>query len=259
MGFARRLLTSMGVGAATVDTRLDTAELVPGEEVRGVVELTGGDSDQEIEAINLDLQTTYKRESGETTVRETATIERFPVSSAQTVEKGSSQEIPFSFRLPQDTPLTVGRCRVWLRTALDVRMAVDPSDSDPLTVRPDAATQTILDAVEGLGFVLREAENEELPYRHRRRMAFGQEFEFVARSGEFRGRLDELEIVMFASEEEVELMLQVDRRARDLGSLLSESLGADESRVRLTISRNEAKRGTEHVAETIAGAIRERS
>jgi hypothetical protein len=31
------LLSSIGVGAATVDTRLERDELVPGEEVRGVV------------------------------------------------------------------------------------------------------------------------------------------------------------------------------------------------------------------------------
>lgn len=259
MGFARRLLTSIGVGAATVDTRLETEEVSPGEEIRGVVELKGGDSAQEIDAINLEVQTDYKRESGDTTVRETATIERFSVASAMTVEPKAQDQIPFSFRLPYDTPLTLGRSTVWIRTALDVKMAVDPSDRDPITVRPDATTRTILDAVQELGFVLREAENEELPYHHRRRMVFAQEFEFVARSGEFRGRLDELEMVMFPSEGEVELMLQVDRRARDLGSFLSESLGTDESQVRLTISREEVERGADHVAKILADAIRKRS
>ncbi len=184
MGFARRLLTSIGVGAATVDTKLETEEVYPGDEIRGVVELKGG-SAQEIDAINLEVQTDYKREAGDTTVRETATIERFSVASAITVEPQTQEQIPFSFRLPYDTPLTIGRSAVWIRTALDVKMAMDPSDRDPITVRPDATMRTILDAAEQLGFVLREAENEELPYHHRRRLSFAQEFEFVARSGEF--------------------------------------------------------------------------
>lgn len=147
IGFARRLLTSIGVGAATVDTRLETEEVSPGEEIRGVVELKGGDSAQEIDAINLEVQTDYKRESGDTTVRETATIERFTVASARTVEPKTQEQIPFSFRLPYDTPLTIGRSAVWIRTALDVKMAMDPSDRDPITVRPNATMRTILDAV----------------------------------------------------------------------------------------------------------------
>ena len=38
MGFGR-LLSSIGVGAARVDTRLERDELAPGEQVRGVVEV----------------------------------------------------------------------------------------------------------------------------------------------------------------------------------------------------------------------------
>jgi sporulation-control protein len=55
MGFGR-LLLSIGVGAATVDTRLKRDELVPGEEVRGVVEVKGG-SEQEVNGIRLEVQT----------------------------------------------------------------------------------------------------------------------------------------------------------------------------------------------------------
>jgi hypothetical protein len=56
MGFGR-LLSSIGVGAATVDTRLERDELVPGEEVRGVVEVKGGGSEQKVNGIRLEVQT----------------------------------------------------------------------------------------------------------------------------------------------------------------------------------------------------------
>jgi sporulation-control protein len=82
---------------------------------------------------------------------------------------------------------------------------------------------------------MREADNEELPHRLRRRLPFGQEIEFVAVSGEFRGKFDEVELVMFPSEDDVDLLLQVDRRARGLSSFLSEQLGTDESYARLTV------------------------
>ena len=76
MGFARRLLSRVGIGAATVDTRLEKAEFTPGEEVRGVVEIKGGGTDQEIEGIYLAVQTYYKREVGDdtTTVTESGAL-----------------------------------------------------------------------------------------------------------------------------------------------------------------------------------------
>ena len=64
MGFGR-LLSSIGVGAATVDTRLERDERVPGEAVRGVVEVNGGGSEQKVNGIRLEIQTYYKRESGQ--------------------------------------------------------------------------------------------------------------------------------------------------------------------------------------------------
>jgi sporulation-control protein len=255
MGFGR-LLSSIGVGAATVDTRLERDELVPDEEVRGIVEVKAGDSEQEVSGIRLEVQTYYKRKSGDNTVTETGTIEHFPVSGHRTIEANSREEIPFSFRLPYDTPLTLGRSSVWIRTALDVRMAFDPSDSDVVTVRPNPAMQSVLDSMQSLGFRMREAENEELPRRLRRRLPFGQELEFVAGSGEFRGRFDEVELLMFLSEDSVDLILQIDRRARGLSSFLSEAIGTDESYAHLTVPEGATP---SEIREALAQTIRQQA
>lgn len=255
MGFARRLLSSIGVGAATVDTKLEKEEFYLGEEVKGVIEIRGGDSEQEVDGIRLEVQTYYKRESGDNTVTETGTIERYPISGHTVIQEGQSEELPFSFQLPYDTPLSVGRTSVWVRTALDVKMAFDPSDSDKITVRPNRTIEAIFDAVKSLGFALHEADNEELPHRLRRRLPFGQEFEFKARRGEFKGRLDELEMVLFPDEGSVDVILQVDRRARGLGSFLSEQMGTDESYAGVTITDSDAEQGSGRVAEKLGQAI----
>jgi len=257
MGF-RRLLSSIGIGAATVDTRLEKNEFVPGEEVRGVVEVKGGGTDQEIEGINLIVQAPYERESGDHKVTEYGEVGRFGVAGKMNLGDGTHENIPFAFRLPYETPLSMGRSRVAVRTALDVRMALDPSDEDPIDVRPNRTQGAILAALESLGFRLREAETVQLPHHLRGKsgLPFGQELEFVARSGEFRGRLDELEIVMFAYEGGVDVMLQVDRRARGLGSLLSEAAGMDESRASVTVTESDAAGGTRHVSEMLAATIR---
>ena len=249
-----RLLSSIGVGAATVDTRLERDEFVPGEEVRGVVEVKGNGSEQDINGIHLEIQTHYKRESGDNTVTETGTIERFSVSGRRTIGANSREELSFTFRLPYDTPLTLGRSSVWIRTSLDVRMAFDPSDSDNVTVRPNHTMRFVLDSMGRLGFHMKNAENEELPHRLRRRLPFGQELEFVAGSGEFRGRFDEVELLMFPSEDSVDLILQIDRRARGLGSFLSEAIGTDESYASLNIPESATPN---RIREVLARTLRQ--
>jgi len=255
MGF-RRLLSSIGIGAARVETRLERSDLAPGDEVRGVVEIQGGDSDTEIDGIRLEVQTHYKRESGDDTVTETGTIEHFQVAGHTVVKARNSDELPFSFALPYDTPLTLGRSSVWVRTALDVKMAMDPSDSDAISVRPTDTQQKVLDAFKRLGFILREADNEDLPHRLRRNLPFAQEFEFVARGGEFQGRFDEIEMVMFPSAGSVDVVLQMDRRARGLGSFFSEQMGTDESYAGLTVSEGQ---DLDSVAQALADNIRRHS
>jgi sporulation-control protein len=133
-------------------------------------------------------------------------------------------------------------------------MAIDPSDSDSITVRPNRTMRSVLDSMTSLGFRMKDAENEELPYRLRRRLPFGQELEFVAGSGEFRGRFDEVELVMFPSADSVELFLQIDRRARGLGSFLSEAAGTDESYASLTVPEGTTP---ERVKEVLAQTIRQ--
>lgn len=71
-----------------------------------------------LDSNRLEVQTYYKRESGDNTVTETGTIERIPVSGHTVIQEGQSEELPFSFQLPYDTPLSVGRTSVWVRTAL---------------------------------------------------------------------------------------------------------------------------------------------
>lgn len=53
----------------------------------------------------------------------------------------------------------------------------------------------------------------------------------------YRGRLDELEIVFLSqTEQSADILMQVDRRARGLGSFLSEAFETDESYIRLSIT-----------------------
>ncbi|WP_066256751.1 sporulation protein [Neobacillus drentensis] len=106
-----------------------------------------------------------------------------------------------------------------------------------MEVLPNQLMSAVFKTIENLGFRIREADCEEAPRRLRGRLPFVQEFEFVPTSGLFRGRLDELEVVFFPSGNgALDIMLQVDRRARGLAGLFSEAIGADETNVRMSVS-----------------------
>lgn len=240
MSFFNKILASVGIGSATVDTKLEKEQIVLGEEMKGIVEIRGGSTDQRIDDIYLAVNTQYIKESDDKEYYVTASIERFRLAAAFTVGANERREIPFSFTLPLDTPVTVGRTKVWITTGLDIKNAIDPSDKDYIEVLPNALLNGVLNSLSQLGFRLREVECEQASYRMRKRLPFIQEFEFVPISGSFRGRLDELELVFMPhTHTSADLFFQVDRKARGLGGFLSEALDMDETNLRISITEND--------------------
>lgn len=240
VSFFNRVLASVGIGAAKVDTKLEKEVVAPGEELRGVVEIQGGNTEQKIADIFLSVNTTYVKEVDDKKFTVTGLVERFRLTESFLLLANERKVIPFSFQMPADTPLTIGRTKVWVATGVDIKNAVDPTDKDYLQVVPNKLIDSVLQAVNGLGFRLREADCEQVPLRLQRRLPFVQEFEFVPVSGPFRGRLDELEITFFPrSSNETEILMQVDRKARGLSSLFSEALNMDESNLRFTVNHGD--------------------
>jgi sporulation-control protein len=237
MSFFNKVFASVGIGSAAVDTKLEKDTYMPGETVKGVVEIKGGKVEQQVDEIYLTLNTTYLRESDDKKYTVTAEIERFRLTTPFVIGAIEKKDIPFTFQLPFDTPLSIGRSKIWVTTGLDIKGAVDPSDKDYLKVVPNPLMSAVFNAVDNLGFRIREADCEEAPRRLRGRLPFVQEFEFVPTSGLFRGKLDELEVVFFPSGNgSLDIMFQVDRRARGLSGLFSEAMGTDETNVRLSVS-----------------------
>jgi sporulation-control protein len=240
MSLFNKALASIGIGSAQVDTKLEESTVVSGGEIRGVVHIQGGKTEQKVDVIYLALHTTYVKESNDKKYNVTAMIDQFRLNEPFVIGPGEFKEIPFSFILPVDVPISIGRTKIWVTTSLDIKNAIDPTDKDFLKVEPNTLMDSVLNAVEDLGFRLREADCEQAPYRLRRRLPFVQEFEFVPVLGDFRGKLDELEIVFFPiTENEIEIYMQVDRRARGLGGFLAEALEVDETNVRLTVNKDE--------------------
>jgi len=57
MSFFNKVLASVGIGAATVDTILEKEEVMFGEEIKGIVNIRGGNTEQRIDDIYLTINT----------------------------------------------------------------------------------------------------------------------------------------------------------------------------------------------------------
>ena len=221
----KRVLTSLGIGAATVDTVLPTT-LTAGETVDARVDVIGGNDTQDVDAIYFALATRYETDDS----HGTAKIDTFRIADSFTIEPDEERSFSVEIDVPYHTPVTMGTTSVWLDTGLDIDWAVDPDDRDDLEIEPDPLRQALFDALESLGFRLHSAKceaTESLFADHR----FVQELEFVPRSGPFAGELDELEIVTLPEDDGFELLLEVDRR----GGLLAEQFDLDEQSDRLSL------------------------
>jgi sporulation-control protein len=271
MAFFKKILSSIGIGSAKVDTVLEDDEFYPGDEIDAVIKIKGGSTEQTIEGLYLTVNSTYgsvmmvpadedEEEEGEMTEEEvtrTARLAKIHVADTFTISPGEEKEIPISFDLPYYTPLTMGKTRVWVATGLDIERAIDPKDRDEIDVVPGPLVSAFFGALAELGFELMEADCEEVERRSSDDLPFFQEFEFKAFSGPFKGRLAELEVVFFVEAASVEAYVDVDRKHKGMGSLiellLTGEAGEKSSRAKLTYGEDDIDGLKDRLEEIIDG------
>lgn len=253
MSVFKKLLASVGIGSAKVDARLHNDSLMPGETLSGEVHIVGGDVSQEIDDIYMFVVTHYEREYDDKKGKEECVLVKHRLAERFLLKPEETKIIPFAFPLPYETPLTIGRQPVYLRTGLDIKNAIDPGDSDYIEVRPHPWMSKVLDAVKQIGFQLYKVDCEYNRYLGRT-YPFVQEFEFRP-TGKYRSRLDELEVIFFLRRDELEVLMQVDKRARGLMGALEEAFNMDERYVRFRLTAADAQRSTGELAQAIDQTI----
>lgn len=253
MSFFNKILASVGIGSVQVDTRLEKSSYYPGEDVKGIIHITGGNVEQSVDHIYVKLMTEYTKESNDRKYTESFTIAKVRASDKLIVKQGEELEIPFEFPLPLETPLTLSRQPVWLRTGLDIENAIDPKDRDFIEVIPHPYTAVVLDAVSELGFRFKEATCE---YHSRlgRGIPFVQEIEFYP-GREFTDRVKELELIMHLERDGISLLVEVDRRGRGISGWLEQSLDMNERHAWITLEHADLQKGSEYIARLLEELI----
>lgn len=239
MSFLKKAMANvLGVGGCKVDTIVHTSKISPGQTISGVIKIYGGSIEQHINGINLIVRTKYEKESNDKKMIVTANIQKHTVTIGRSLLEGENLEVPFSFKLDDNCPISTYKYKVWISTVLDIANAIDSGDGDNLEIIPSYEMQNILGALSDIGFRSREIENIS-SIKRINNMPFIQEFEFVATKAPFRGRLDELEVIFSKNMYGIDLYLEIDRKAHSIGSFFAEQLNLDESKVKIEIENHE--------------------
>ncbi|MBW3696828.1 sporulation protein [Vibrio sp. T187] len=240
-----KLKASLGIGAAKVDTVLDNVEVFQGEEITGQVHILGGDVEQQIDAINIVLNTEVKVES-----EDSVSYQNFSLGNIQAVEPfviqpGEVKQIPFRLKLHDETPVTAlntkkNQCHVWLETTLDIDFAIDPKDRDFVIIKPLPVVQKVIQGIEDSGMTMVKADVEKGFLKGNNfasRSGCYQEIEF--RSGGFMNK-KEIELSFIVDGSMIHCLAEIDRSMSFRGDqYISFSLPANaaDSDIRNAVSR----------------------
>ncbi|MDH3347219.1 MAG: sporulation protein [Desulfobulbaceae bacterium] len=269
MSFFKRMLSSIGIGSAKVNTMLEGELFHPGETINGVVEIKGGNTPQQIDGLYFSILTSYtttvqvekttEPEDGsepeieiiEEEVTKTHTLHSFKIDDNCSVEANETKQVTISFQLPWGTPLSQGTSKTWITTGLDIKKGLDSSDKDYIQVAASTLVQETLQAMDQLGFVLNEVDCEEAPAARQPDYPIIQEFEFKPNSSSFQGQLDEIELVFMPKENELEIYMEIDRKIRGISSFVVEMIGGDETQLRFSVTNDDIEGLNEKISNLI--------
>ena len=241
MSFFKKTLASLGIGSANVDTIIHHEVLIPGQKVLVTIEVTGGATAQQIDNIDLKLCCQYKKEvnrnsdNGSQTqiIKQTYVLADWSLPYAFIIEPKQERKFEIELDLPLNTPVTIGDVKVWVQTGLDIALGLDPTDKDPITVRPGPLLDGVLTALETEGLRIRQVECE---YAKNFALPFVQEFEFVPFDGPYHGRWRELDMIIYRDTEKLQLWFEIDRQQKGISGLLSNLLGSGDLTRTLSLS-----------------------
>lgn len=220
----KKILASVGIGAAKVDTVLETEHLHPGQKFQAQVVIQGGDVVQQVSGLELALMTRVKVEGDDGEYFTNHVIEQWHISEQFEIAPGEQKIIPFEARLHSETPITeinagYNHSYVWIETGLDIDLAIDPNDKDSLHIYPNEAVKACMMAMEKLGFSLVKADVEKGYLRASNFQSVSgcyQELEYKPSQRSVFG-LQEIELSFVPEAHKTHVLIELDRAFRSDG------------------------------------------
>jgi sporulation-control protein len=130
----KQFLSSIGIGSMKIETVVERPNLDEGETLNGTVYFTGGDSDQDIEFIELNVlkQIEDYREDSDFDVIE-QTVAKQTLEFAGSVKSKESVMQQFEIVPDERWVLEMPKAKLILRTIVHVQNGVNAQDEDEIT------------------------------------------------------------------------------------------------------------------------------
>lgn len=217
----KKLLASVGIGKATVDTILLDETLRAGEPFNIEVVIKGGDVEQHLNGIALAVMAKAKAEGEigdeEVTYNKSVILQQWAQELNITIAPGETITEQFQLYLHPEVPASnlFGHqiAKIWLQTGLDIKSGIDGSDKDPLNIVPSATQLAVLEFIEGSGYRLFKSDIEAGRVRAGHfvsHLPCYQEYEFKPESRSFFGT-KELEVTFVDNGAETGVLIEIDR------------------------------------------------
>jgi sporulation-control protein len=248
MNLFRKSLATFGVGSAKVDTRLEKSTYMQGEIVNGKVYVLGGQAEQQVDEIYLHLLLQYELNGNLSEYL----IEKILITEPFTIEPKEERQFTFDFQLPFDAPVSTSGAPIYLQTGLEIKLAKDPLDVDGIEVLPHPYIDMILEAIE-LNHLRLSKVSFDFEH-HFSRHPFVQMYHCEP-TPEMEFDLDRAAFVFFAHQNEVEVIMHLDKKGDDLFSSMEEAFQLDERLGRFIIRLEEIHQGKEFLAHRVREEI----
>lgn len=217
----KKILASVGIGKARVDTILLDDQLRAGDTFAIEVVITGGDVEQELNGLEFAIMAQAKAEKSlgddEVKYNKSVILQSWKPMLKQVIQPGETVIRRFNLNLHSEAPATqlFGQpiAKVWLQTGLDIKNGVDGSDKDPLVIVPSATQLAVLELIENSGFRLYKTDIEAGYIRAKQfssHLPCYQEYEFKPASHSFFGAR-ELEVTFVDNGESTGVLIEIDR------------------------------------------------
>ncbi|WP_028766306.1 sporulation protein [Shewanella fidelis] len=217
----KKLLASVGIGKATVDTILLDEHLRAGDSFAIEVVIKGGDVEQQLNGLEFAIMAEAKAEQqvGDEEVKynKSMVLQSWQPSLNVTIQPGETIKHQFTLDLHPEVPATslFGQriAKVWLQTGLDIKNGIDGSDKDPLIIVPSNTQLAVLEFIENSGYRLFKSDIEAGFVRGRdfsSHLPCYQEYEFKPESRSFFGAR-ELEVTFVDNGAETGVLIEIDR------------------------------------------------
>ncbi|WP_019415475.1 sporulation protein [Paenisporosarcina sp. TG20] len=133
-----KFLSTIGIGSMKVDTVVDQSKIAHGETLSGTIYIDGGQSNQVIESIKLEVlkRTEGHREDSDFDVTDVC-IGKLLIDTVGSMKSKDTRMVPFEL-IPDDRwSSEESNVKLYLRTTVQILNAVDVQDEDEIVYIKD--------------------------------------------------------------------------------------------------------------------------